>query len=337
MAFIHWLQETGSEMRLMDRKAIGRTMMKAVRTTLMLLLCLALLLPLTVSAEQVVEETKPVEHLLYSPETGSYKPLSYVAVYSPDGGMLNLREGQSKDAAVMLQLKGGFVMPLYEMDDTSWPKVKAAHQMGYALKDYLYQGADLEKIRPFTQVMSVQPPRGQGQLPLLELPFDKAMVLAQLDAGQAVIVVGQIREWRIVRAGNATGYVKADYLKMEIDAFGPGQEGDHAYNGDRHLERGLTVSAVFREELFDLYTAFVSLDFDPGYTTVSDITAFDLYINHKLIARIPPMKQEDEGAPRVFTAEVPFKHPIGAVALVPVNDRGEQMMEDILFLGEGKD
>lgn len=150
-------------------------------------------------------------------------------------------------------------------------------------------------------------------------------------------MLGEINNWRILRAGSYTGYVKADYLKMEIDAFGPGIQGERDYNGSRHLERGATVSAVLKEELFDLYTAFVSLDFDPGYTTLSDITAFDLYINHKLIARIPPHQQEGDAAPRVFALEVPFKHMIGAVALVPVNDRGEQMMEEILFLREASD
>lgn len=311
--------------------------MKPVKTTLLLMMTLALLLPLAAPAEQVAPDMEQVEHLLYSRETGEPQPLYYVAVYSPNGGMLNLREGQRKDSAMMLQLKGGFVMPLYEETDRNWPKVKAAHQMGYVSKDYLYKGEDVEQIRPFTQVMSVQPPRGQAQLPLLELPFDNAHVLAQMDAGQGVIVMGEINEWRIVRAGDQTGYVKAQYLKLEIDAFGPGEQGDRAYNGSRHLERGLTVSAVVREEVFDLFTAFVSLDFDPGYTTVSDITAFDLYINHKLMARIPPMAQEGEGAPRVFTTDISFKHFIGAVALVPVNDRGEQLMNDILFLREAKD
>ena len=301
-----------------------------------LMVFLALVLACMMPAGQA-EETAPVEHLLYSRETGEPQPLYYVAVYSPNGGMLNLREGQSKDSAMMLQLKGGFVMPLYEETVPDWPKVKAAHQMGFVSKDYLYKGEDKEQIRPFTQVMSVQPPRGQAQLPLLELPFDKAHVLAHMDAGQGVIVMGEINEWRIVRAGSTTGYVKAEHLKLEIDAFSPGERGNRAYNGSRHLERGATVSAVVREEVFDLYTAFVSLDFDQGYTTVSDITAFDLYINHKLMARIPPMEQEGEGAPRVFTTDLAFEHFIGAVALVPVNDRGEQMMEEILFLREAKD
>ena len=311
--------------------------MKSMKTSLLLLLALALIMPLMAPAEQVAQEETRVEHLLYSKETGEPQPLYYVAVYSPNGGMLNLREGQGKDSAMMLQLKGGFVMPLYEETNPAWPKVKAAHQMGYVSKDFLYKGEDKEQIRPFTQVMSVQPPRGQSQLPLLELPFDKAHVLAQMDAGQGVIVMGEINQWRIVRAGSHTGYVKVEHLKLEIDAFGPGEQGDRAYNGSRHLERGVTVSAVLREEVFDLYTAFVSLDFDPGYTTVSDITAFDLYINHKLMARIPPMEQGEEGAPRVFTTDISFKHLIGAVALVPVNDRGEQLMENILFLGEAKD
>lgn len=307
-------------------------MKTSAKALMMFLALLALMVPAGQAAE-----TSPVEHLLYSPEAGGMRPLYVAAVFSPNGGMLNLREGQSEESAMMLQLKGGAILQVFDDQAGDWFQVAAGNQMGYVMRAYLYKGEDLEQVRPFTQVMSVQPPRGQSQLPLLELPDDKSRVLAQLDAGQGVIVLGEINNWRILRAGSNTGYVKADYLKMEIDAFGPGIQGERDYNGSRHLERGATVSAVLKEELFDLYTAFVSLDFDPGYTTLSDITAFDLYINHKLIARIPPHQQEGDAAPRVFALEVPFKHMIGAVALVPVNDRGEQMMEEILFLREASD
>ncbi|NLX82320.1 MAG: SH3 domain-containing protein [Clostridiales bacterium] len=301
-----------------------------------LLFCLAL--GAMTAGARAAEDMQPipsVPHLLYTPEMDG--PLGYAVVISPDHKRLNLRSGESRDSEPLLQVVGGTVLPYYSAPRSEWVKVKAGNQMGYVMSAYLYLGEDMEHIAPTTQVMSVQPERGQSQLPLLELPAQSSKVLALLDAGQPVTMLGLVNDWTIIRAGGFTGYVKTKYLKLEIPAphFLADEEKDFVFS--RMLPWGVKVGGVLKDEGNHAFTAFVHVELLEN-TYQDEIVGFDLYINHVLHSRVPFLKQDENMVQgRVFSSELTFAHDIGAVSLVPVMARGGQMLDNIIHMNKAED
>lgn len=276
-------------------------------------------------------------HLLYTPEENQPLPLGYAVVISPNGDRLNIRDGEGVDCGSMMQVVAGTVLPYYSNPRAEWVKVKAGNQMGYVMSEYLYLGEDMARVRPDTQVLSVQPDRGETQLKLLELPARSAMVLTLLDAGQPVVMLGAINEWTIVRAGLFTGYVLTQNLKPEIPVIRFSQDEEKDFNFSSLLPIGVQVSGVFKDEGAGAFTVFINMEFLEN-TYNDEVVGFDLYINHVYHSRVPFLKQDENNArAQIFSSEISFAHDIGAVTLVPVMHKGGQMRWATIHMDKATD
>jgi uncharacterized protein YgiM (DUF1202 family) len=285
-------------------------------------------------------------------------------VYSPNGGRVHLRDGDSTSAKSLGLYYPGVEVICNTDPDKEWVSVNIGDQMGYMKKEFLYKGNDPGYVVVRTPIMVVNNANSTAWLNLRGKPSLEADVLGKYRNGEIATVLGEVDGWYHVKLDDGNiGYMMPNYLKVlgavsstpkpgtatpKPGAGGattkPGTESSPNMSGgsthlsaSAHMPRGYTVTAsvtegATHERILDVN---IFIKYDSQYTANDDIIiSYNLYINGKKIANVPAYWDEGNtiAAATTFYADIKYSGAINSAHLIPVSGTDGEYSQETVYL-----
>lgn len=168
---------------------------------------------ITMADEEIVELVKSNTTEAISVKTLTKKEDSTL-VMAKVNEYVNIREGADQDSkklGVLYKDCGGHIVE----SEGDWTKIQSGDVTGWVKNEYLYFGEEAQELAKEVGILTAY--SQTETLRVRKEPGLDAGVLGLLSEGEAVEAIAEQDEWVEVSYEGTTGYVSAEYVKVEFD------------------------------------------------------------------------------------------------------------------------